>query len=134
MTCEFNEYSRQKNKTSCTCRFTGSVPSMASKGQPSTSFAENEAAEGNGTLQKWEDRFVRSLIEKYELLKHLFKRPKTTKKQVFDKIANEFKGAADVVVTGKQCMRKWLKLEAKYKEVEDNKKRTGNANRCWRSK
>lgn len=40
--------------------------------------------------------------------------------------------AADVVVSGEQCMRKWLKLEAKYKEVEDNNKRTGRANQTWK--
>ena len=29
-------------------------------------------------------------------------------------------------------MRKWLKLEAKYKEVEENNKRSGNANQSWK--
>ena len=29
-------------------------------------------------------------------------------------------------------MRKWLRLEAKYKEVEDNNERTGRANQTWK--
>ena len=45
--------------------------------QASTSFAEESA---NATLQKWEDRFVRLLIEKYGEYKHLFGKPKTSKK------------------------------------------------------
>ena len=99
--------------------------------QASTSFAE-ESQSAKATLQKWEDRFVRLLIEKYGEYKHLFGKPKTSKKEVFEKIASAFSEAADVVVSGEQCMRKWLKLEAKYKEVEDNNKRTGRANQTWK--
>ena len=89
--------------------------------QASTSFAEESA---KATLQKWEDHFVLLLIEKYGEYKHLFGKPKTSKKEVFKKIASAFSKAADVIVSGEQCMRKWLKLEAKYKEVEDNNKLT----------
>lgn len=70
--------------------------------QASTSFAEESA---KATLQKWEDRFVLLLIEKYDEYKHLLGKPKTNKKEVFEKIANAFGEAADVVVSGEQCMR-----------------------------
>lgn len=72
------------------------------------------------------------LIEKYGEYKHLFGKPKTSKKEVFEKIASALSKAADVVVSREQCMRKWLKLEAKYKEVEDNNTRTGRANQTWK--
>ena len=65
--------------------------------QASTSFAEESA---KATLQKWEDRFVRLLIEKYGEYKHLFGKPKTSKKEVFEKIASAFSEAADGVVSG----------------------------------
>ena len=42
-------------------------------------------------LQKREDRTVRLLIENYVHFKHLFKKGKTTKKDVFQKIADRFK-------------------------------------------
>lgn len=97
--------------------------------QASTSFAEENA---KATLEKWEDRYIVLLIEKYGEYKHLLGKPKTSKKEVFEKIASAFSKAADVVVSREQCMRKWLKLEAKYKEVEDNNKRTGRANQTWK--
>ena len=74
--------------------------------QASTSFAEESA---KATLQKWEDCFVLLLIEKYGEYKHLCGKPKTSKKDVFEKIASAFSEAADVVVSREQCMRKWLK-------------------------
>ena len=78
-------------------------------------------------------RALRTLfIEKYGEYKHLFGKPKTSKKDVFEKIASAFSEAADVVVSGEQCMRKWLKLEAKYKEVKGNIKRNGRANQTWK--
>jgi len=110
-----------------TCLLIGTVQDLLQ--QASTSFAEEST---KAILQKWEDRFVLLLIEKYGECKHLFGKPKTSKKEVFEKIASAFSEAADVVVSGEQCMRKWLKLEAKYKEVEDNNKRTGRANQTWK--
>lgn len=97
--------------------------------QASTSFAEENT---KATLEKWEDRYIVLFIEKYGEYKHLLGKPKTSKKEVFEKIASAFSKAADVVVSREQCMRKWLKLEAKYKEVEDNNKRTGRANQTWK--
>ena len=84
------------------------------------------------TLQKWDDKTVRLLIEQYRKFKHLLKQPKTKKKEVFDKIASKFNEAADVVVTGEQCMRKWFKLEGPFKKIEDNNKKTGSANKSWK--
>ena len=78
-------------------------------------------------LQKWEDRTVRLLIENYVHFKHLFKKGKTTKKDVFQKLADRFNETSTVKVRGDQCMRKWLKLEAKFKEIEYNNNLTGRA-------
>ena len=83
-------------------------------------------------LQKWEDRTVRLLIENYVHFKHLFKKRKTTKKDVFQKIADRFNETSTVKVSGDQCMRKWLKLEAKFKEIEDNNNLTGRAKKSWK--
>ena len=60
------------------------------------------------------------LIEKYGEYKHLFGKPKTSKKEVFQKTPSTFSDAADVVLYLEQCMRKWLKLKAKYNEVKDS--------------
>ena len=43
---------------------------------------------------------------------------------MFEKIAEEFNGTSDVVVTGDQCFRKFKKLESKQKEIEDNNSKT----------
>lgn len=87
-----------------------------------------------GTLQKWDDRYVHLLIEAYNHYKHLLNssRGKVTKKQVFERIAEYFNATADVTVSGDQCLRKWTKLEQKYKEVEDNNKRTGKGRKDWK--
>ena len=50
---------------------------------------------------------------------------------MFDKIADEFNKQADIKVTGKQCLRKWRKLETKQKEIEDNNRQTGRAHKTW---
>lgn len=87
-----------------------------------------------GTLQKWDDRYVHLLIEAYNHHKHLFNssRGKVTKKQVFERIAEYFNATADVTVSGDQCLRKWTKLEQKYKEVEDNNKITDKGRKDWK--
>ena len=43
-----------------------------------------------------------------------------------------FNANADVTVSADQCLRKWTKLEQKYKEVEDNNNRTGNGRKDWK--
>ena len=64
-------------------------------------------------LERWEDRHVRLLIASYTEYKHLFAKGKTTKKDIFVKIANAFNSKSDKMVTGDQCLRKWAKLELK---------------------
>jgi len=54
-------------------------------------------------LQKWEDRTIRLLIANYvHYCKHLFKKGKTTKKGVFQKIAVRFNETSTVKVSGDQ--------------------------------
>ena len=79
------------------------------------------------SLQKWDDKHVRLLIESYGQFKHLLKKGKTTKKDVFQKIYNHFNETSEYKVTVDQCIRKWDKLVAKFKQVEDNNKQTGKA-------
>ena len=57
---------------------------------------------------------------------------KSTKKDIFQKIADRFNETSTVKVSGDQCMRKWLKLEAKFKEIEDNNNLTGRAKKSWK--
>jgi len=76
-------------------------------------------------LQKWEDRTVRLLIENYVHFRHLFKKGKTSKTDVFQKIADRFNEASTVKVSGDQCLRRWLKLKAKFKGIEDHNNLTG---------
>ena len=83
-------------------------------------------------LEKWEDQYVKLPIESYQNFKHLFKKGKMTKKHVFEKIAERFNATADVTVNAEQCLRKWGKLEQKFKEVEDNNNRTGKGRKEWK--
>ena len=62
---------------------------------------------------------------------HLFKKGKTTKKDVLQKIADRFNETSTVKVSGDQCLRKWLKLEAKFKEIEENNNLKGRAKKSW---
>ena len=102
--------------------------------QSGNNLIKNNDDVDEGTLQKWDDRYVHLLIAAYDHHKHLFKssRGKVTKKQVFQRIAEYFNVTADVTVCGDQCLRKWTKLEQKYKEVEDNNKRTGKGRKDWK--
>ncbi len=83
------------------------------------------------SLERWEDKHVRLLISLYSKFKKLLK-GKTTKKEVFSKIAAEFNSTSDLKVTAEQCIRKWSKLESKQKEVEDNNKQTGRERKSWK--
>ena len=51
---------------------------------------------------------------------------------MFDRVAQLFNSQSKVNVTGEQCQRKWIKLEQKYKEIEDNNRKTGRANKEWK--
>lgn len=101
--------------------------------QPSAgSQLENTSSDSPTGLSKWNDNNVRLLIEIYSEHKHLLKKGKISKKALFDKIAKEFNSKSNVTVTGEQCQRKWVKLEHKYKEVEDNNRQTGRARKNWK--
>ena len=47
----------------------------------------SEEADGKPMLHKWEDKYVILLIDKYTKSKHLFKKPRVLKKEVFEIIA-----------------------------------------------
>ena len=51
--------------------------------------------------------------------KSSFSNGKCTKKEVFEKIAADFYAKSDLKVSGIQCLRKWAKLEAKQKAIEE---------------
>ena len=93
---------------------------------------DNVSAESHKSLERWEDRHVRLLISSYSKFKHLLGKGKTTKKEVFAKIATEFNSISEKRVTVDQCLRKWSKLEIKQKEIEDNNKQTGKARKSWK--
>lgn len=57
---------------------------------------------------------------------------KSTKKEVFEKIAADFKAKSDLRVSGVQCLRKWAKLEAKQREIVDHNKKSGNGTHMWK--
>lgn len=96
------------------------------------SNSSQPSAESPKFVERWDDRQVRLLISCYSKFKHLFGKGKTTKKDVFAKIAVEFNSISDQKVTAVQCSGKWSKLEQKQKEVEDNNKQTGKARKSWK--
>ena len=69
---------------------------------------------------------MKLLIACYNEHKHLFGNGKTTKKEVFQRIALSFNKKSHNYVTGDQCMRKWVKLENKFKDVENHNNKSGN--------
>lgn len=97
----------------------------------SDGLTEVQASQPQRTLERWEEKHVRLLIESYLQFKGLIGQA-NTKKSVFDKIAAEFNKHADIKVSGAQCLRKWKKLESKQKEIEDNNKQTGRAHKTWK--
>lgn len=64
--------------------------------------------------------------------KSFFGNGKTTKKEVFEKIATDFNAKSDLKVSSMQCLRKWAKLEAKQKEIIDHNNKSGNGTRTWK--
>ena len=99
--------------------------------EESDGLTEVQASQPQRTLERWDDKRVRLLIESYLQFKGLIGQA-NTKKSVFDKIAAEFNKHADIKVSGVQCLRKWKKLESKQKEIEDNNKQTGRAHKTWK--
>ncbi|XP_068720369.1 uncharacterized protein [Montipora capricornis] len=108
-------------------------PELPLDSGPMVSYHENQLVEKvaevttSNVLERWEDSHVKLLISCYKEYKHLFGKGKSTKKEIFGKIAFSFnKQAPNSLVTGEQCMRKWTKLETKLKEVEDHNSKSGN--------
>lgn len=101
----------------------------------SESFAQSSAKspEISTSLTKWEDKHIKLLIDCYSQEKKKESKGKNTKKEMFESVARQFNAkATDVKVTGEQCQRKWIKLEQKYKEVEDHNRKTGRAKKSWK--
>ena len=53
-------------------------------------------------------------------------------RKIFQKIADRLNETSTVKVSGDQSLRKWLKLEGKFKEIEDNNNLTGWAKKSWK--
>ena len=85
------------------------------------------------SLERWEDSHVKLLISCWEKQKQEFGKGKHTKKEIFNRIASEFNTiCTDVKVTGEQCCRKWLKLEAAHKMIMDHNNTTGADKKTWK--
>lgn len=101
--------------------------STSSESERPASRASNSSETNTvNCLERWDDKYVKLLISCYSDHKHLFGKGKTTKREIFGKIACSFNNQSDVMVTGDQCMRKWIKLESRFKEIEDHNNHTGN--------
>lgn len=101
--------------------------STSSESERPTSRASNSSETNTvNCLERWDDKYVKLLISCYSDHKHLFGKGKTTKREIFGKIACSFNNQSDVMVTGDQCMRKWIKLESRFKEIKDHNNHTGN--------
>ena len=103
-------------------RSTSPTPSISS---------EIQDEQGLRKLERWNDADVRLLITIWSDHKDLF-RGKATKKQVFQKIAEQFTMSSGWKVTGDQCLRKWGKLICKQKAIEDHNNQSGNDRKTWR--
>ena len=88
-------------------------------------------SDGPSKVERWENADVRLLISIWSDHKHLFG-GKSTKKEVFDKIAEQFTATSGQLVTGEQCIRKWPKLLTKQKEVEDHNNKSGKDRKSWK--
>lgn len=91
--------------------------------------SETDTSRMSSYLERWDDKRVKLLISCYGDHKHLFGKGKATKREIFSRIAYSFNRQSELMVTGDQCMRKWTKLENKFKETEDHNNKTGNDKR-----
>ena len=64
--------------------------------------------------------------------KSYFGNGKSTKKEVFEKIATDFNAKSDLKVSGIQCLGKWAKLEGKQKEIVNHNNKSGNGTCTWK--
>ena len=91
--------------------------------------SETDTGNMSSYLERWDDKHVKLLISCYGDHKHLFGKGKNTKREIFSRIANSFNRQSKLMVTGDQCMRKWTKMENKFKETEDHNNQMGNDKR-----
>ena len=100
---------------------------------PFTAAVSNDPlpTSSSDNLERWLDEDVQLLITTWAEHKHMFG-SKATKKEVFDKIAEQFRKISGRLVTGEQCMRKWGKITSKQKEIENHNKKTGNDKKSWK--
>lgn len=99
--------------------------SDSSEDRPASRASNSSETETN-CLERWDDRNVQLLISCYTDHKHLFGKGKNTKRDIFSRIAFSLNKQSDLMVTGDQCMRKWIKLENRFKEIKDHNNHTGN--------
>lgn len=104
----------------------------SSESSTSTPSPSETAADPKNLLERWEDNHVKLLISCYAEHKHLFGKGKSTKREIFQKIAFAFNEKSSIKVSGDQALRKWAKLENKFKEVEDHNKVTGNSKKTMK--
>ncbi|KAL9964801.1 hypothetical protein ACROYT_G028489 [Oculina patagonica] len=83
--------------------------------------ANEEASTSTPELQKWEEKSVRLLIENYIHFKHLLKKGKTTKKDVFQKIASRFNEISAVKPDG-SCQKTWKFFDELEEAMGDSPK------------
>ena len=83
-------------------------PSCLSTSSAETEYLQEPVQPGK-SLDRWGDADVRLLISTWLDNKHLFGVGKAAKKDVFEKIAQQFSAKAGRVASGEQCLRKWGK-------------------------
>ena len=72
---------------------------------------ETDISNMSSHLERWDDKRVKLLISCHGDHKHLFGKGKTTKREIFSRIAYSFSWQAGLMVTGDQCMQKWTELK-----------------------
>ncbi|CAH3163881.1 unnamed protein product [Porites lobata] len=94
---------------------------------------DDDGGLSHSMLERWEDFHVKLLVSCWQKQRLEFGKGKATKKDIFNRIANEFNSiSTDVKVTGEQCSRKWLKLEASHKKITDHNNTTGADKKTWK--
>lgn len=83
------------------------------------------------SLDRWENDDVKLLISSWKTHEKLIG-GKSTKKEIFQKIAKSFNEKSIRKVSGDQCLRKWQKLSSKFKEIDDHNNKTGRDNKTWK--
>lgn len=107
--------------------------------EESDGLTEVQASQPQRTLERWEDKHVRLLIESYLQFKGLIGQA-NTKKSVFDKIAAEFNKHADIKIIRRAVLKKveknWNQNKKKSKIITSKQAehiKLGNSTRKWSS-